>query len=422
MAIFKGSFVPDPSSSAIKMADLVQMQQTATQYGPISYGSWPVTTSPSPQQNSMPTKYKKGQIVIIADEAALLKNPYGVNPGMIDLCGMTAVITGAGQSYGGHEYKIDLDGGKNSWTVECFSPELLKPKQKVTMDSVIISKDKIEQIRAAISQRENTDLIFQEWGFDEVFEKGTGITLLFYGVPGTGKTLMAQAIADEMDMELKIVNTADIETSEPGGAERNIRKLFKEAAKKYDSKKPEVVLFDECDSLLTDRNEIGTILAAQVNALLTELERYKGVVIFTTNRLGKLDPALERRIAAKISFDFPNKEERLAIWQRMIPKKAPIDPDVDLGELADFPMTGGSIKNAVLNAARKAAYLKNATIHRKSFLESIEQELQGAQQFVAAYEQQAKLPRRTGGISRDATQGLTIDKVAAKDRHRGGSV
>jgi AAA+ superfamily predicted ATPase len=223
-------------------------------------------------------------------------------------------------------------------------------KGNVDFDTVILAKDKKQQIIDAISQVDNHKLIFEDWGFNEVFEKGTAISLLFYGPPGTGKTLMAQAIADRYGRKLRLVSTAEIETPEPGGAERNLKKYFEEAQQDN-----AVLLFDECDSLITDRSRVGMILAAQINALLTELERYTGIVIFTTNRLGALDPAFDRRLSLKLEFPMPDAKHRVAIWQRMFPKKAPLAKDIRWEDLAEVPIAGGHIKNVVLKAARKAA-------------------------------------------------------------------
>lgn len=279
-------------------------------------------------------------------------------------------------------------------------------KAKVTLKTVVISGEKTQQILSAISQQANAVKIFQEWGFGEIFEKGIAVTLLFWGIPGTGKTLTAQAIADELKMELKIYQTADIETSEPGGAERAIRQIFQDSRGKKT-----IILFDECDSLLMDRNEVGPILGAQVNALLTEIERYDGVIVFTTNRMGKLDPALERRITTKVEFPFPNREARIAIWKRMIPKKCPLNADVDYEKLADYPLTGGNIKNAVLNAARSAAYAEAKELKLEDFVKAIEKELESIQSFAAEYEKQIHQHNVTHDIQRTAT-GTTIEKEA----------
>lgn len=308
---------------------------------------------------------------------------------------------------------------------------------KVSFDSVILPTHVVEQIRAAISQENNRSLIFETWGFNEVFEKGTAISILLYGIPGTGKTMMAQAIADMYGYDLKILGSAEIETPEPGGAERAIKKAFKLAQvrlmlkrgmsdyqisevigedisddpEEYENPmtgevtpippesrwhgKPQLLLFDECDSLLANRNSVGFIMAAQVNCLLSELERFEGIVMFTTNRLGLLDPAMERRLTAKIELVAPNKELREKIWKRMIPSKAPLGADVKFEELAEFPLVGGNIKNAVLNAARDAAQKGLSAITKECFVRAIDHELEGIQQFASSMEQDQRVSRQT---------------------------
>ena len=305
------------------------------------------------------------------------------------------------------EYVCIRDNGYSQY-VQARDPALFKPskiKPKVTLDSVIMSAEKKEEIRASISQMKNTSKIFEDWGFSEVFEKGTAVSLLFWGIPGTGKTLMAQAISDELACELKIYGTADIQSQEPGGAERMIRTIFNEAKKKD---KKRIILFDECESLLMDRNEVGAILGAQVNALLTEIERFDGIVIFTTNRMGKLDPALERRLSAKIEFTFPDKNQRKDIWKRLLPKKAPLAKDVDLDRLADYPLAGGNIKNAVLNSARRASYEGAKEISMKHFQQAIEAEAKALQAFVVEYEKQSHTSL-AGYIDREPGRGLVVN-------------
>jgi len=294
--------------------------------------------------------------------------------------------------YDSHNMTVTSDVYSDSWYSFAEPNRKSKAKVVLTMDSVVMPEDKKDLIRAAVSQVEHTDKIFEEWGFGEVFEKGTAVSLLFYGVPGTGKTLMGQAIADELGRTFKMVSSGEIQSSEPGGAERAIKAFFEEAQKKN-----QVLMFDECDSLIADRNEVGMILGAQINALLTSLEHYTGIVIFTTNRLGRMDPAFERRVSAKIEFSFPDETQREAIWRRLVPEKAPLSKDVDFKALASYPIAGGNIKNAVLNAARQAAFRKMDTIDMACFKAAIEKEVESLNGFQAAYEQQAKLPRLAGG-------------------------
>lgn len=302
---------------------------------------------------------------------------------------------------------------KGAWGSNGTSGEIwfAQPMATVTFESVVLEDDRKEQIKAAISQLQNTKKIFEEWGFGDIFEKGTAVTLLFWGIPGTGKTLMAQAIADHLQYELKIYQTADIESSEPGGAERAIRQIFRDT-----KNKKEVILFDECDSLLMDRNEIGPILGAQVNALLFEIEKFDGVIVFTTNRLGKLDPALERRITTKVEFPFPPVSARKAIWLRMIPKKAPLATDVDFDKLAEYPLTGGNIKNAVLNAARTAVYKKQDQITMDNFIYAIEKESEALQQFAAEIDKQTHQHMLGGEDFGRGVSTITKPKVTMKQQ------
>lgn len=287
-----------------------------------------------------------------------------------------------------------------------------QPFKGVSMDSVILSQDKKDLVMKAISQQENNAQIFDEWGFGQVFEKGTAISLLFYGVPGTGKTLMAQAVADKLGLKLKVLQAGEIQSSEPGQAERNIQAFFKEAEKKN-----MLLLFDECDSLICDRNDVGMIMAATINTLLSSLEKFTGVAIFTTNRLGKMDAAFERRLSAKVEFSFPTATERVQIWKRLIPEKAPIAKDVDFAKLAEFPIAGGNIKNAVLNAARSAAYEKRTEITEKDFEDATKHEIESMNAFAAAWQDQAQLPREIGSGSRQR-MGMEMDTAKGRIQHQ----
>lgn len=273
----------------------------------------------------------------------------------------------------------DLEGGPGS----------------VSFDSVILADHKKEKIMATIKQVDNYKLIFEDWGFASVLEKGKAISMLFYGPPGTGKTLMAQAIADKLHKKLKIIGSAEIESSEPGQAERNIKAFFE------NTKPGTILLFDECDSLVYSRENVGSILAAQVNQLLSSLETFEGIVVFTTNRLGVLDEAFNRRLSLKLEFDMPTAEERVKIWQRMFPKKAPVADDVDWQRLAEIELSGGYIKNAVLRAARMAAAEehvkpKDKKITMRHLVDALSDEAQSVIEFEEARKHN-HTPRMMGG-------------------------
>lgn len=273
-------------------------------------------------------------------------------------------------------------------------------KAKVDFDTVVISDEKRDQILEALEQVNQQDLIFKVWGFNETIEKGKGVSMLFYGPPGTGKTLMAQALANKLKRTLKVISTADIESSAPGEAERNIRKHFKEA-----KSGKTILLFDECDSLIYTRQNVGPILSAQINELLSQIERFDGITLFTTNRLGTLDEAVNRRLALKLEFEMPSLAERAEIWRRMFPKKAPVAKDVDFERLAIVELTGGYIKNAVLRAVRMAAAEKidddKKKIRMKHLVKALRQEATAMDEFEEARKQHASgIGYSSGGIVR----------------------
>lgn len=233
------------------------------------------------------------------------------------------------------------------------------------LDKLILEDETKQEIIAVLKQHRMMNKIFVEWGLD-IIEYGRSMSMLFYGPPGTGKTWAGNCIAKAMGRELMVITAAEIQTSEPGGANRNIVAAF-EQAKKTKS----VLFFDECDSLITDRKHVGIILASEINSLLTALEKYEGVVIFATNRADTLDPAMERRISLMVEFKNPDQATRADIWKMMLPAKMPLEPGLTPEKLAKFDLTGGYIKNVLLNAARYAATEDSPYVSKKHFAKAI---------------------------------------------------
>lgn len=274
-----------------------------------------------------------------------------------------------------------------------FDPEYLDkakkaPLQELNLSRVIMPDSHREAIHDTIAQLKHSHKIFQDWGFDEILEKGKAISMLFYGQPGTGKTLCAEMIAQSLGKKLEVIGTGEIQSSEPGQAERNIKAYFEK------SKPDTILLFDECDSLVHSRNNTGSIMAAQINALLTALEHYEGIVIFTTNRLGVLDEAFNRRLSLKLEFPMPTVEQRLQIWKGMFPKKCPLSDDIQWEKLAAIELTGGYIKNIVLRAARSAAAAELKAIDYATLKKATEHEVMSKREFEHAARQY-----RRGGVT-----------------------
>lgn len=234
------------------------------------------------------------------------------------------------------------------------------------LDKLVIDPGTKSEILSVLKQHKHMNKIFKEWGLDEVMEYGKAMSMLFYGPPGTGKTWGATCIAKALGKEVMVISAAEIQTSEPGGANRNIEAAFDQARKKDN-----VLFLDECDGLITDRSHVGMILASEINTLLTCLEKFEGVVIFATNRCDTLDPAMARRISLMVEFKNPDAKTRESIWEVLLPKKMPLAKDVSIKKLAKFDLTGGYIKNVILSAARTAAAEEAEAVTMKHFASAI---------------------------------------------------
>lgn len=217
------------------------------------------------------------------------------------------------------------------------------------LDRLIIKDEAKADILAVLKQHQHAAKLFEEWGLGDVIEYGRGMILMFYGGPGTGKTWGAVLIAKSLGTELITVSAGDIQSSEPGGANRAISEAFDQA-----KKTGKVLFLDECDSLITVRSEVGMILSSEINTLLTEIEKFDGVCILATNRIGMMDEALERRIALMVEFPEPDFESRKKIWEKMLPEKMPRHKSITAEKLAEHKLTGGQIKNVLIQAARLA--------------------------------------------------------------------
>ncbi len=228
---------------------------------------------------------------------------------------------------------------------------ILEPR--IDLPSVIMNKSKKEAIQVALSQIKHHELIFKTWGLEEKIPYGKGLTMLFSGPPGTGKTMMAEAIAKSLEKKLLIANYSQIQNMYVGETEKRIVSTFRKAKEEKG-----VLLWDEADSMFFSRD-----IASQswefrdVNIILQEIEKFEGVVILTSNRKIALDRALERRISLKMEFSMPDMTAREAIWNSLLPKQIPLDKDVVIKKLArEYEVSGGIIKNAILHSARYAAF------------------------------------------------------------------
>jgi SpoVK/Ycf46/Vps4 family AAA+-type ATPase len=200
--------------------------------------------------------------------------------------------------------------------------------------------------------------------------------VLLFGAPGTGKSMCAQVIAHEMNLELYRVDLSKVVDKYVGETEKSISMIFREA------KKCNVVLFfDECDTLFAKRSDDGGSNQSSNNnktaLLLQEVEAYDGVSVLATNYKHNIDPAFFRRMKFIVEFQFPDAATRKVLWNTTIPKTTPLAEDVDIDFLAErFEFVGGNIKNCILNAAFLAAADPTAEgeVHMRHYLQAIKYE------------------------------------------------
>jgi SpoVK/Ycf46/Vps4 family AAA+-type ATPase len=226
-----------------------------------------------------------------------------------------------------------------------------------TFNDVILPPATRRALDQALLHVTSHDLIFNRWGLGERHPTGLALAFNFAGPPGTGKTICAEAIANELGRRLLVVRYAEMESLWMGETPKNVAAVFRMARQEN-----AVLLFDEADSIAARRStsldhgflrESNTV----VNVLLKELETFNGVVIFATNLAVNFDPAFERRIRTHVLFDMPGVDEREQIWRvQMHPRLTPLAPDVNFRLLAEtYEASGGDIRNAVLKAAMAAA-------------------------------------------------------------------
>ncbi len=196
--------------------------------------------------------------------------------------------------------------------------------------------------------------LLYEWGFERRLSTGQGLSALFEGPPGTGKTMAAGVLARELDAELFQVDISRIVSKWIGETEKNLARIFDEAERAH-----AVLLFDEADSLFGKRTDVKSSndrhANMEVNFLLQRMDAFKGITILTSNFGGSIDEAFARRLTARVNFPAPSAAERARLWASLIPTAVPKGP-IDYPSLgARFELSGGHIRNAILKAAVAAA-------------------------------------------------------------------
>lgn len=230
-----------------------------------------------------------------------------------------------------------------------------KVNSKYRWDDIILPPDQLDQLQEICNQAKYRHIVYETWGFNRKLSIGKGLNVLFSGPPGTGKTMAAEVIANELQLELYKIDLSQVVSKYIGETEKNLNRIFT-AAETANA----ILFFDEADALFGKRSEVrdahDRYANIEVGYLLQKMEEYEGISILTTNLRQNLDEAFVRRLAFTVHFPSPDEASRRRIWAGIWPPEMPLSEEVDLNVLArQYKLSGGNIKNIALAAAFLAA-------------------------------------------------------------------
>jgi SpoVK/Ycf46/Vps4 family AAA+-type ATPase len=222
-------------------------------------------------------------------------------------------------------------------------------------EDIVLPADALAQLREICQRVVHRDRVLGEWGFDRKLSGGKGVNALFAGPSGTGKTMAAEIIARELELDLYRIDLSGVVSKYIGETEKNLDRVF-HAAETANA----ILFFDEADALFGKRSEVrdshDRYANVEISYLLQKMEEYEGVAILATNLRQNLDESFVRRLAFTVHFPFPDERDRRRIWSGIWPAETPVAEELDLDSLAHhFRLSGGNIKNVALAAAFLAA-------------------------------------------------------------------
>lgn len=229
--------------------------------------------------------------------------------------------------------------------------ERLEPK--ATWDDLVLPDEHLALMHQIAAQVRERHKVYEQWGFSKTMNRGFGITALFAGESGTGKTMAAEVIANDLQLNLYRIDLSAVVSKYIGETEKNLRKVF-DAAERGGT----ILLFDEADALFGKRSEVkdshDRYANIEINYLLQRMEEFSGLAILATNMKSALDTAFIRRLRFIVKFPFPGIKERKQIWEKALPPQTP-RRGLDFERLARLSISGGNIHSITLNAAFIAA-------------------------------------------------------------------
>ncbi|UCF90743.1 MAG: AAA family ATPase, partial [Desulfobacterales bacterium] len=240
---------------------------------------------------------------------------------------------------------------------------------------IILPPDILAQLQEFCAHARFRGRVYDEWGFDRKHSLGKGLTILFSGDSGTGKTMAAEIIAADLGLDLYKIDLSTVVSKYIGETEKNLSRIFAEAETSN-----AILFFDEADALYGKRSEVkdshDRYANIEINYLLQKLDEHEGIVILATNLSKNIDEAFVRRLQYAVAFPAPEKQQRLRIWEGVFPVETPLADDLDFPFLAkQFVITGGSIKNIAVRAAFLAVQNSGA-VHMEHIVRAAKREFQ----------------------------------------------
>ena len=222
-----------------------------------------------------------------------------------------------------------------------------------TWDDLVLPEMQKRMLRDFGDQSRHRMRVYEEWGFAAKGRRGLGLSALFCGTSGSGKTMAAEVIASELDIDLYKIDLSSVVSKYIGETEKNLDRIFN-AAENANA----ILFFDEADALFGKRSEVkdshDRYANIEVSYLLQRMESFQGISVLTTNKKSAVDQGFQRRLRLIVDFPFPDVAQREAIWARVFPAQTPTR-DLQLGRLAALNVAGGNIRNIAVNAAFLAA-------------------------------------------------------------------
>lgn len=258
-------------------------------------------------------------------------------------------------------------------TDKCENFTLFQAEEpQYSFSNMVLNKNTYNSIQDMLALYENRELLFDKWGLGQTHRKQNRAGINLYGYSGTGKSMAAHAIAQQLGRKILTVDYSQIESKYVGETSKNLVSMFE-----YAKESKAVIFFDEADALLSRRvtsmsNSTDVSVNQTRSVLLVLINEYDDLILFASNFISNYDPAFMRRILAHVKFELPDEDERFKLWDMYIPKQMPTDVNVKKLAIKYDEVSGSDISNAVLNASLRAARINENFVPHNYFEEAIE--------------------------------------------------